>query len=154
MANSAGESELRPGEHTAELPERIDAGLYFIGRAVTPWKTRSDCPRQGDADNGPVCRIELDSRWRAALSGVKPSGRLQVLYWMHEARRDLVIQTPRPVEGASGTFALRSPNRPNPIASSMVAVVGIEDTVILVRGLDCVDGTPVLDIKPDLCPHG
>jgi tRNA-Thr(GGU) m(6)t(6)A37 methyltransferase TsaA len=154
MANPTSTTELRPGERIVKLPAREDAGLFFIGRASTPWKSRSECPRQGDAENGPVCRIDLDALWRDALSGVKSSGRLQVLYWMHEARRDLVIQTPRPVEGARGTFALRSPNRPNPIASSMVTVVGIEDAVLLVRGLDCVDGTPILDIKPDLCPHG
>jgi tRNA (Thr-GGU) A37 N-methylase len=66
---------------------------------------------------------------------------------MDKARRDLLVQAPR--EGApAGTFALRSPMRPNPIASSIVAVTAIEDGTILVRGLDCLDGTPLLDIKP------
>lgn len=154
MNHAAASTDLRPGERTTPLPEKTDAGLYFIGRVSTPWKTRADCPRHGDPDNGPVCRIELAETWREALAGVKPEGRLQILYWMHEARRDLVVQNPQMVSEPRGTFALRSPNRPNPIASSMVSVVGIEGAAILVRGLDCVDGTPVIDIKPDHCPHG
>lgn len=101
-----------------------------------------------------MCRIELAEPWCGALDSVKPTGTMQILYWMHEARRDLVLQSP-PADGrVRGTFALRSPNRPNPIASSPVSVVGIEGTVMLVRGMDCIDGTPVVDIKPDRCPHG
>ena len=49
----------------------------------------------------------------------------------------------------TGTFALRSPVRPNPIASSVVELVSVEGTTLHVRGLDCLDGTPLLDLKPD-----
>jgi tRNA (Thr-GGU) A37 N-methylase len=48
----------------------------------------------------------------------------------------------------SGTFALRSPARPNPIASSVVELVSVEGNVVTVRGLDCLDGTPLIDLKP------
>jgi tRNA (adenine37-N6)-methyltransferase len=145
--------EVRRGEATVALPERADAEVYFIGRAKTPWRTRSECPRHGNPGEGPVCRIEIDPRWQEALAEVKPDGRLQVLYWMHQARRDLVLQSPPNNGQTKGTFSLRSPNRPNPIASSIVTVTGREGTSILVQGLDCIDGTPVLDIKPDRCPH-
>lgn len=148
-----GTTEMRPGEEAASLPETSHAAVYFIGRARTPWKSRTECPRQGDAVEGPLCRIEIELRWRKALKGLAPGGRLQVLYWMHEARRDLVVQHPRGGGEPTGTFGLRSPNRPNPIASSLLALVGIEDGGLIVRGFDCVDGTPVLDIKPELCPH-
>lgn len=143
----------RPGETTAPLPDRQDAHLVFIGRLRTPFTARDQCPRQGDAENGPVCRVEIDELWRAALAGIDRFEQLDLLYWMHEARRDLVTQTPR---GGSplGTFALRSPVRPNPIALSRVRLLGIEDGALLVRGLDCLDGTPLLDIKPHRCPHG
>lgn len=70
---------------------------------------------------------------------------------MHEARRDLLTQTPRG-GGPLGTFALRSPVRPNPIALSRVTLLGVENGALLVRGLDCLDGTPLLDIKPNRCP--
>lgn len=143
----------RPGETTVPLPARQDAHLVFIGRLRTPFATRDQCPRQGDAEHGPVCRAEIDPLWRAALAGIDAFAWLDLLYWMHEARRDLVTQTPR--GGATlGTFALRSPVRPNPIALSRVRLLGVEDGTLLVRGLDCLDDTPLLDVKPHRCQHG
>src|SRR5271156_5108648 len=74
---------IRPGEITVPLPDRTDAGVYFIGRIRTPWHTKRDCPRRGDL-NGPVCSIEVDERWIDALTGIEAHPRIQVLYWMHE----------------------------------------------------------------------
>ena len=71
-----------------------------------------------------------------------------VLYWMDKARRDLVVQAPRHYAEARGTFALRSPVRPNPIAASVVRLLHIDGNVLSVVGLDCLDNTPLLDIKP------
>ncbi len=72
---------------------------------------------------------------------------LQVLYWMHEARRDLVRLSP---SGGTprGPFALRAPTRPNPVASAIVTLVERRGAALIVRGLDCLDGTPLIDIKP------
>ena len=152
MAGSDSGTDLRPGEVAVPLPARAEAGLYFIGTIRTPWRTRGECPKRGSFD-GPVCSIEIDERWRAALAGVAAHKRLQVLYWMHEARRDLVLQTPLRTGEPTGTFALRSPVRPNPIASSVVELVAVEGTTLRVRGLDCLDGTPLLDLKPDRGEH-
>jgi tRNA-Thr(GGU) m(6)t(6)A37 methyltransferase TsaA len=138
---------IRSGEIKTTLPDQSDAGIYFVGYIRTPWVTRADCPRRGDP-NGPECRIELDPRWQAALEGIADHPRLQVLYWMHEARRDLLVQAPRHTGARSGTFALRSPVRPNPIASSVVTLVSVTDNILIVRGLDCLDGTPLIDLKP------
>jgi len=145
---TASDDSIRPGEAAVPLPDRTDAGVYFIGRIHTPWHTRRECPRRGDL-NGPVCTIEVDPRWCDALTGIEAFPRIQVLYWMHHARRDLVVQTPRGSDVLSGTFALRSPVRPNPIASSVVALVERSGTTLRVRGLDCMDGTPLIDLKPD-----
>lgn len=142
----------RPGESEAPLPDRTDARLVFIGRIRTPFATRDQCPRQGRED-GPLCRVAIDEPWRPALQGIEAFQHLDLLYWMHEARRDLLTQSPRG-GGTLGTFALRSPVRPNPIALSRVKLEGVEDNgVLLVRGLDCLDGTPLLDIKPNRCAH-
>ena len=81
-----------------------------------------------------------------------PGARIEVLYWMHLARRDLLQQVPAGAPGAQGTFALRSPVRPNPIATALATVVSVEPDGLTVRGLDCVDGTPLIDIKPDFRP--
>ncbi|HMN70425.1 MAG TPA: SAM-dependent methyltransferase [Rhodoblastus sp.] len=138
---------IRPGEIAGTLPAGFDAGLYFIGRVRTPWASRSDCPRRG-AHDGPICRIEIDPSWRPALAGLDGREFVQILYFMHLARRDLLLQSPKGREGTIGTFALRSPVRPNPIASSIVKLEAVAPEGLVVRGLDCVDGTPLLDIKP------
>jgi tRNA-Thr(GGU) m(6)t(6)A37 methyltransferase TsaA len=143
------DSDLRPGEMAVSQPGGFDAGVWFIGRLRTPWTRRSDCPKHGDPVNGPDCRIELDPRWTAALAGLSPEQPIQCLYWMDQARRDLVLQSPRRDGSVTGTFALRSPVRPNPIASSTVALLAIDGAVLTVRGLDCLDGTPLIDLKPD-----
>ena len=142
----------RPGEVTAPLPDRTDARLVFIGRIRTPFRSREECPHQGNLA-GPVCRIEIDEPWQGALKGIEAYARIEVLYWLHFARRDLVLQSPKSDGQTVGTFALRSPLRPNPIASALVRLVGVEPGAVLVHGLDCIDGTPLLDIKPDRCPH-
>ncbi|WP_118135632.1 SAM-dependent methyltransferase [Oceanicella sp. SM1341] len=142
--------DLRDGEEAVTLPgPPADAALRFIGRIRTPWTRRADCPRRGDAEAGPACRLELDPLWAPALDGLAPGDAVQVLYWMHEARRDLVRQVPRHSGVKTGTFALRSPVRPNPIASSVARIIAIEGPVVTLRGLDCLDGTPLLDLKPD-----
>jgi tRNA-Thr(GGU) m(6)t(6)A37 methyltransferase TsaA len=138
---------IRPGEACVSPPGHGDAAVYFIGRIRTPWAARESCPRRGDP-LGPECRIEVDPLWAAALEGLSQHKRLQILYWMHLSRRDLVLQTPRHSGRTTGTFALRSPVRPNPIASSVVDLIGVAGTTVIVRGLDCMDGTPLIDIKP------
>lgn len=142
-------TSLRAGEQAAALPGDFAAGLWFIGRLRTPWTDRKACPKHGDPEAGPDCRIELDPRWQPALAGLAPGQALQCLYWMDRARRDLVLQSPRRDGSVTGTFALRSPVRPNPIASSTVRLLAIDGPTLTVRGLDCLDGTPLLDLKPD-----
>ena len=137
---------IRPGEIAVTLPETFDAGVYFIGRIRTPWTRRDDCPKNARGSDA-ACTIELDPRYAAALDGVATCTHMVVLYFMDQARRDLLVQAPRHGE-RRGTFALRSPVRPNPIAMSVARLVGIEGTTLSVVGLDCLDGTPLIDIKP------
>jgi tRNA-Thr(GGU) m(6)t(6)A37 methyltransferase TsaA len=138
---------LREGEIAVPLPNGFDASLYFIGRIRTPWTRRQDCPKNGRESNE-VCTIEVDALWAQALTGVETCSHLVVLYWMDQARRDLVLQAPRHYDEQRGSFALRSPVRPNPIAMSVAKLIAIERNRLKVTGLDCLDGTPLLDIKP------
>src|SRR5215212_6880944 len=143
-------NELREGEVAVETPIARDAGLVFIGRIRTPWSSREDTPRQGRHD-GPVCRLEIFEPWVPALYGVDFYSNLEVLYWLHQSRRDLVLQSPKNNKSTRGTFSLRSPQRPNPIGTSIVKLVGVEGNTVFVRGLDCLDETPLIDLKPDRC---
>lgn len=140
----------RTNEITVDLPAPQDAQLRFIGVIRTPWSDRKDCPRQGRVD-GPECRLVLDPIWVPALAGLEDYAQIEVLYWLDRSRRDLVTQSPRSDGATVGTFALRSPVRPNPIGTSRVDLVRIDGAEVVVRGLDCLDGTPLLDIKPDRC---
>jgi tRNA-Thr(GGU) m(6)t(6)A37 methyltransferase TsaA len=144
------DSELRDSEVAVEMPKASDAGLVFIGRIRTPWRSREDTPRQGN-HNGPVCRLEIFEPWVPALKGVDFYSSLEVIYWLHQSRRNLVLQSPKNNKSTRGTFSLRSPVRPNPIGTSIVKLVGIEGSTVLVRGLDCLDETPLIDLKPDRC---
>ncbi|MBW4977694.1 tRNA (N6-threonylcarbamoyladenosine(37)-N6)-methyltransferase TrmO [Marinobacter adhaerens] len=142
--------DLRPNEEAVALEPASDATLRFIGTIHTPWRDRKDCPRQGRLD-GPECQLVLDPVWHNALAGLEDYDTIEVLYWLDQSRRDLIRQSPRSDGQTFGTFALRSPVRPNPIGTSMVKLVRIEKGALIVRGLDCLDGTPLLDIKPDRC---
>ena len=145
------ETTLREGEQAVDLGPAEDAALRFIGRIRTPFATRADCPRQGRED-GPDCALELLPEWSPALDGLAERfDHADILYWLDRSRRDLVRQSPKSDGRVTGTFALRSPVRPNPIGLSRVRIVRREGHMLIVRGLDCIDGTPLLDIKPDAC---
>jgi tRNA-Thr(GGU) m(6)t(6)A37 methyltransferase TsaA len=140
-------SDLREGEIAVELPEKFDASLYFIGRIHTPWKRREDCPKN-PRESETICTIAVDPRWTRALQGLDTVSHVVVLYWMDRARRDLVLQAPHHYPERRGTFALRSPVRPNPIAVSVARLLHVRGNELSVVGLDCLDGTPLLDLKP------
>jgi tRNA (adenine37-N6)-methyltransferase len=142
------ENEIRAAEVAVTAPMAADASLVFIGRIRTPWASRLVTPRQGRLD-GPICRIEIFESWVAALRGLDAYARIEVLYWLHLSRRDLILQSPANDGTVHGTFSLRSPARPNPIGTSIALLVAIEGATVLVRGLDCVDDTPLVDLKPD-----
>jgi tRNA-Thr(GGU) m(6)t(6)A37 methyltransferase TsaA len=137
----------RDGEQTVDLPAQTDAGIYFIGRIHTPWKERKDCPKNA-RESEAVCTLVVDDQWAPGLKDLASCSHIIVLYWMDKSPRDLVLQVPRRYGEPRGTFALRSPARPNPIALSVVKLLGIAGNKLSVIGLDCLDGTPLLDIKP------
>ena len=139
--------DIREGEITVGLPAEFDAHLYFIGRIRTPWTDREQCPKNA-RESDAVCTIEVAPRWAPALKGVESCTHVIVLYWMGRARRDLAVQVPRHYGVGRGTFALRSPARPNPIAMSVSRLIGVDGNRLSVVGLDCLDNTPLLDIKP------
>jgi tRNA-Thr(GGU) m(6)t(6)A37 methyltransferase TsaA len=143
----AEKGDVRPGEVALDLPAGFDAGLHFIGRIRTPFRTRADCPKN-TAQSDAVGRVELDPRYAAGLKDLALYSHAILLYWMNEARRDLIEQVPAHLGRPRGTFALRSPVRPNPIALAVVEIVDVKDNIVTVRNVDCIDGTPLIDIKP------
>ena len=135
--------------HTVAAPGLT---LRPIGQLATPYRSREACPRNGrQFDPAPLCHATVLPEFRPGLAGLGGFSHLILLYWLHEAPpADLVFVPPFDPD-PRGVFATRAPWRPNPIGLSVVAFDGFAgEGVLAVRYLDCLDGTPLIDIKPYL----
>ncbi len=129
--------------------ERVE--LVPIGRVSSPLTDLAAAPRQGD-EGAPEAWIVLSPAVAAGLEGIGAGDELVVLTWLHRADRDVLRVHPRgdSTRPPQGVFATRSPQRPNPVGLHRVQVVGVDGARLRVRGLEAIDGTPVLDLKPVL----
>jgi tRNA-Thr(GGU) m(6)t(6)A37 methyltransferase TsaA len=109
-----------------------------------------DEPAAPDLMRAATSRIILEPQLKAGLQGVEPGQQLMVIFYLHLSQGYELQQHPRGDLSRSrrGVFALRSPYRPNPIGVTVVDVLAVEGNVLHVRGLDAVNNTPVLDLKP------
>jgi tRNA-Thr(GGU) m(6)t(6)A37 methyltransferase TsaA len=126
--------------------------LQPIGTIHTPWRSIADCPRNGrQPDPAPSCSVRLLPEYVPGLQSLDGFTHLILLYWLHETKPPALVFTPPFDTQPRGIFATRAPWRPNPIGLSVVAFDGMDGPDCLtVRFLDCIDGTPLLDIKPYL----
>jgi tRNA-Thr(GGU) m(6)t(6)A37 methyltransferase TsaA len=126
-------------------------GLEFdpIGWVRSTLQERSSAPMQG-WEGAPAATLEIDSAYRDCLDGLEPGQEIWILTWLHQSTRSVLKVHPRDDESKplTGVFATRSPDRPNPIGLHRAAVVKIEGLSVLVKPLEAIDGTPVIDIKP------
>jgi tRNA-Thr(GGU) m(6)t(6)A37 methyltransferase TsaA len=123
-----------------------------IGRLETPFLTLADCPRNGrQAKPPPLCRAHVDPSWIPGLLSLEGFSHLILLYWLHAVSAPNLCFVPPFDASPRGVFATRAPFRPNPIGLSVVKFDGFESpSCLLVRYLDCLNGTALLDIKPYL----
>ena len=130
-----------------ELPPMT---LRTIGVVRNEIKERP--PARHDWGAGTVSEIVIDSNLTAALDGLEELSHIIVLYWMHRlTSHELSLKVhPRGKRELRlvGLFGTRSPNRPNPIGKATVRLLQRQDNILRVEGLDAIDGTPVIDIKP------
>jgi len=131
--------------------------LVPIGTARTPYKNRRDAPRQGRTTNS-LSTLEILPRFETGLDSLETFSHLIVLYWQHMGDRNKFRTTTPWGPEVRGVFATRSPNRPNPIGLCVVELVAKCGLVLTVRGMDAVDESAILDIKPyfpelDSVPH-
>lgn len=120
-----------------------------IGFVRSVLKDAADAPKQG-ALTGQEAEIVVDPSFLPALDGLdRGRGKIIVLCWMHRADRGRLKVHPQGQEELPerGVFSTRSPHRPNPVTLHTVALLSIEGNVLRVRGMDAIDGTPVVDIK-------
>jgi tRNA-Thr(GGU) m(6)t(6)A37 methyltransferase TsaA len=123
-----------------------------IGTVESPLTDLASAPKQGD-EGAPEAWLVFDPAVLAGLEGIRPGDELIVLTWLDRAERHVLRVHPRsdPTRAEQGVFATRSPDRPNPIGLHPVEVVSIDGPRVLVRNLEAVDGTPIVDVKPVLC---
>lgn len=124
-----------------------------IGRVESPLVDRRTAPKQGD-EGAPPAWIVLHPDVLDGIRDLRAGAEVLVLTWLHEARRDVLVVHPRDDvrNPERGVFSTRSPDRPNPIGLHRVTVEAVEGDRIRVLGLEAVDGTPVVDLKPVLGP--
>jgi len=122
-----------------------------VGYVRSDITAREHAPRQG-RDASAEARIEILPQYINAVDGIKQWSQLLVICWLHLADRDTLAVHPRGDASAplTGIFGTRSPARPNPLAVYTADLLSVEGNVLNVRGIDAVDGTPVLDIKPHI----
>ena len=125
--------------------EKRHLELTIIGVIHSPYKTTNDAPFQG---SDKVSEIEIFQEFEQGLTDIEGFSHLHVLYWLHLSQGySLMVQTPWDTT-PHGLFTTRSPHRPNPIAYAVVELIERKETRLKVKGLDAIEGTPVIDIKP------
>lgn len=122
--------------------------LRFVGVVHSSLKTTQDAPPPGGHGKQEAI-LEIFPAYCLAMEGVQALEKLLVLYWLHHADREVLRVYPGGDRSKDliGVFTNRSPLRPNPIALSVVEVLGTGIDTFHVRGLDAIDGTPIIDIK-------
>ncbi len=121
--------------------------LTPIGVIHSPYKNLSECPRQSSRSEL-IAEIEVFKPYAEGLKDIEGFSHIILLYWLHKSRSySLLVHTPWDTE-PHGLFATRSPNRPNPIGLSIVRLLSRAGNILRVRGIDAIEGTPLVDIKP------
>jgi tRNA-Thr(GGU) m(6)t(6)A37 methyltransferase TsaA len=135
--------------------DRIDLTLNPIGYVESPLTDRTLAPKQAD-EGAPEAWLVLNPEVRAGLRDLAAGQEIIVVTWLDRAVRDTLEVRPRgdQTKPTTGVFCTRSPDRPNPIGLHTVKIMEIDDLRLRVEHLEAIDGTPVLDLKPLLCPPG
>ena len=120
-----------------------------IGFIETPFREQVGTPIQPSRASGARGRVHVDKRFHEGLRDLEGFERIWLIYWFHKAAEPNLLVTPYLDTTKRGVFATRAPTRPSPIGMSVVRLLAIRDGVLEVSDVDGLDGTPLLDIKPE-----
>jgi tRNA-Thr(GGU) m(6)t(6)A37 methyltransferase TsaA len=125
--------------------------LRPIGHVRSPLTDPATAPKQG-SEGAPDAWLVLDPEVAEGARDLTVGADVFVLTWLHRARRDVLAVHPRddPRTPETGVFSTRSQDRPNPIGLHRVTIAAIDGPRVLAQGLEAVDGTPIVDVKPVL----
>ena len=128
----------------------MDITMTAIGTVRSPFTSTSEIPKGPDATHVAEGVIEIESQFEAGLQDIEGFSHLYVLWAFHKAGAHELVAYPPSDDRPHGVFATRSPKRPSPIGLTVVQLLGRDGRRLRVRGVDMLDGTPVLDLKPYL----
>jgi tRNA-Thr(GGU) m(6)t(6)A37 methyltransferase TsaA len=125
--------------------------IRAVGYVRSTLTDRATAPKQGD-EGAPDAWLEFAEEFADAMRDLAPGADVLVLTWLDRADRDVLVVHPRgdTSRPPTGVFATRSPDRPNPVGLHRVTVLRVDGLRVLVRDLEALDGTPVVDVKPVL----
>jgi tRNA-Thr(GGU) m(6)t(6)A37 methyltransferase TsaA len=125
--------------------------ITAIGQVKSPLTDLESAPRQPD-EGAPPAWLVFDPGVLEGLRSFQPGDQVILITWLDRARRDVLSVHPRgdPSRPEAGVFSTRCPHRPNPIGLHQVEITAVNGRRIQVRGLEAVDGTPIIDVKPVL----
>ncbi len=121
-----------------------------IGFIESEFTTIENTPRQSIYAPEKRARIKLLDKYVPGLQGLNIGDTILIVFYFHKSEKAPLIQHPRCSEKDTGVFSIRSPHRPNHIGISKVKITNIEDNNLEFENVDMLDGTPVIDIKPDV----
>ena len=125
-----------------------DIVLQSIGVIHSPFKTIEGMPIQPSGAQGVLGEVEVFPRYAEGLQDLEEFSHIILLYYFHRARRARLAIVPFMDSKPHGVFATRAPSRPNPVGLSVVRLIAREGNILRVEGVDILEGTPLLDIKP------
>ena len=128
----------------------VDVERAIVYRAIGHVENDFDEPAPPSEMQAIESRVVVDPSLVEGLQGLEPGQRIMVVFYFHRSQGFDLLQHPQGDRNRPrrGVFALRSPRRPNPIGVTVVDLVAIQGNVLRVLGLDAINGTPVLDLKP------
>lgn len=119
-----------------------------IGTIYTPFKLKEEMPIQSKGAEGIKGTIKLKKKFTKGLKDLNGFSHIYLIYHLHKSINYSLLVTPFLDSEQHGVFATRAPKRPNPIGISVVKILTIKENMIEVEGVDMLDKTPLLDIKP------
>jgi len=129
------------------MTRRQSLKLKPVGIIHSPYKNASEAPYQGHKSEE-VSQIEVFREFEEGLQDIEGFSHIVVIYWFHKSQGYHLLVKTRWEDNLHGVFATRSPHRPSPLGLTVVELIAREKNILKVKGLDAIDGTPVLDIKP------
>jgi tRNA-Thr(GGU) m(6)t(6)A37 methyltransferase TsaA len=129
------------------MEDRYSLELRPIGIIHSPFKDTGKSPYQG-CKSDEISQIEVFEEFEEGLKDIEGFSHIVVIYWFNKSLGyHLLVKTPWD-DRLHGLFTTRSPHRPCPLGLTVVELIGREKNILRVKGLDAIDGTPLLDIKP------